>query len=64
MAINDFEDMVLSDPPPKQPLSPELQINPHQEAEIVRLRDTIGSLRREMSMYAITLDGHVLTMVP
>jgi hypothetical protein len=61
MAINDFEDMVLSDPPPKQP---ELQINSHQEAEIVRLRDTIGSLRREISMYAIALDGHVLTVVP
>ncbi|KAF8347974.1 Afadin and alpha-actinin-binding-domain-containing protein [Amanita rubescens] len=48
MAINDFEDMVLSDPPPKQLSSPELQINSHQEAEIVRLRDTIGSLRREI----------------
>ncbi|KAK2464015.1 hypothetical protein APHAL10511_003959 [Amanita phalloides] len=48
MAINHFEDMLLSGPALKLPSFVELQSNPRQEAEIVRLQDTINSLRREI----------------
>lgn len=58
MAINDFEEMVLSDSPPAQPSSAELQSNPQQEAEVVKLRDTVGSLRREISM-SVTCSANI-----
>jgi hypothetical protein len=63
MAINDFEEMVLCDSPPQQPSSAELQSNPHQEAEIVNLRDALGSHRREISMFVIMLTKHIFTIV-
>ena len=62
MAITDFEEMVLCDSP-QQTSSAEVPSNPHQEAEIVNLRDAIGSHRREISMFVIMLTKYIFTIV-
>ncbi|KAF8621814.1 hypothetical protein AX15_007486 [Amanita polypyramis BW_CC] len=48
MAINDFEDMILSLSSSDQHIKLETLLNPRQEAEIVRLQNTISSLHREI----------------